>query len=58
MSRMTPLFLTLCLVGQPATHEARNPLFKELLDPGLPVGPNLLAKFPPPCNMALRCIAS
>jgi hypothetical protein len=46
---MTPLFVTLCLVGQPAAaHEAANPLFKELLDPGLLVGPNVRAKFPPP----------
>ena len=46
---MTPLLVSLCLVGQPAaTHEAANPLFKELLDPGLLVGPNLRAKFPPP----------
>lgn len=30
-----------------ATHEALNPLYKELLDPGVAVGPNLRAKLPP-----------
>jgi hypothetical protein len=31
-----------------ATHEAQNPLYKSLLDPGLGVGPDLKAKFPAP----------
>src|SRR5262245_44890506 len=31
-----------------ATHEALNPLHNSLLDPGLGVGPDLKAKFPPP----------
>jgi hypothetical protein len=34
--------------AEPATHEARNPLYKSLLDPGLSVGPDVKAKFPPP----------
>lgn len=47
---MTPLFVTMCLAGQPAAqpHEQLNPLYKELLEPGLLVGPNIRAKFPPP----------
>jgi hypothetical protein len=47
---MTPLFVTLCLVGQPAAqpHEQHNALYKELLDPGLLVVPNIRAKFPTP----------
>ena len=47
---MTALFVALLVAGQPpaASHEARNPLFKELLDPGLVVGPGVRAKFPPP----------
>ena len=32
----------------PASHEARNPLFQSLLDPGLSVGPAAKAKFPAP----------
>ena len=41
---MFALLLSLSAAGQPpATHEARNPLYKELLDPGLTVGPNILA---------------
>jgi hypothetical protein len=33
--------------SQPS-HEALNPLYKGLLDPGLLVGPDVRAKFPPP----------
>lgn len=33
---------------QAGTHEANNPLYKALLDPGLPVGPDLRTKFPTP----------
>jgi hypothetical protein len=47
---MTTLLLTALLTGQPAAapHEAHNPLFKELLDPGLVVGADVRAKFPTP----------
>jgi hypothetical protein len=34
--------------AQTPSHEAANPLYKELLDPGLLVGPNVRAKLPPP----------
>jgi hypothetical protein len=34
--------------AQPATHEAQNPLYKSLLDPGLVVGPELRVKLPRP----------
>src|SRR5438067_87315 len=33
---------------EPTTHEAQNPLYKSLLDPGLAVGPNAKTKFPAP----------
>ena len=33
---------------EPTTHEAKNPLYKSLLDPGLSVGPDAKAKFPAP----------
>jgi hypothetical protein len=33
---------------QPPSHEADNPLYKSLLDPGLVVGPNLRVKLPTP----------
>jgi len=47
---MLPLVLSLAVVApaQPAGHEAENPLYKSLLDPGLTVGPDLRVKFPPP----------
>ena len=47
---MLSLFLTLSTLSpaQPPSHEAANPLYKELLDPGLLVGPNIRAKLPPP----------
>jgi hypothetical protein len=32
----------------PAYHEANNPLYKSLLDPGLLIGPDARAKFPAP----------
>jgi hypothetical protein len=34
--------------AEPGAHEAANPLYKELLDPGLNVGPNLRVKLAPP----------
>jgi len=47
---MIPLLLTLAPLApaQLPSHESANPLYKELLDPGLLVGPNLRAKLPPP----------
>ena len=33
---------------EPTSHEAQNPLYKALLDPGLLVGPDVKAKFPAP----------
>ena len=47
---MFPLLLTLSTLSPaPApAHEAANPLYQELLDPGLPVGPDVRAKLPPP----------
>ncbi len=44
---LTSLF---AVQGQPAavTHEARNPLYKSLLDPGLAVSADAKAKFPAP----------
>jgi hypothetical protein len=44
---MLALVLTLA-AAQPATHEAVNPLYRSLLDPGLSVGPGIRAKLPPP----------
>jgi hypothetical protein len=47
---MIPLLLTLSTLcpAQLPSHESANPLYKELLDPGLLVGPNVRAKLPPP----------
>ncbi len=47
---MLSLLLTAALAPAqpPATHEAANPIFKKLLDPGLPVGAEAPAKLPPP----------
>lgn len=33
---------------EPASHESSNPLFKSLLDTGLPIGSDIKAKFPTP----------
>ena len=44
---MLPLVLSLTLAAA-AGHEADNPLYKGLLDPGLSVGPDLRVKLPPP----------
>ncbi|MBX9580800.1 MAG: hypothetical protein K2X87_10875 [Gemmataceae bacterium] len=44
---MLPLVLSLTLAAT-ASHEAENPLYKSLLDPGLTVGPDLRVKLPPP----------
>ena len=49
----TLLFGTLAIAAAqppaiPQTHEALNPLYKNLLDPGLPVGKGIHAKFPQP----------
>jgi hypothetical protein len=44
---MLPLVLSLTLAAA-AGHEAENPLYKSLLDPGLTVGPDLRVKLPPP----------
>jgi hypothetical protein len=47
---MLPLLLSLAATApaQPATHEAANPLYKAMLDPGLVVGPDVRVKLPPP----------
>ncbi len=47
---MLPLVLSAALAApaQPPTHEAANPIYKGLLDPGLVVGPDLRVKFAPP----------
>src|SRR5689334_14038367 len=47
---MFPLIVTLASLSpaQLPSHESANPLYKELLDPGLLVGPDLRAKLPPP----------
>ncbi len=47
---MLPLVLSAAIAApdQPAAHEAANPIFKGLLDPGLVVGPDVRVKFPPP----------
>ena len=47
---MLPLLLSLSTLSpaQLPSHEAANPLYKELLDPGLLVGPDTRAKLPPP----------
>ena len=47
---MFTLILLASVAGQPPaqTHEARNPLYKSLLEAGLPVGSEAKAKFPPP----------
>jgi hypothetical protein len=37
--------IALSTAQPPSFHEANNPLYKELLDPGLEVGPNVKAKF-------------
>lgn len=34
--------------AQPPSHEPLNPLYKQLLDPGLLISPDLRAKLPPP----------
>src|SRR5262249_1177918 len=49
--RATMFALTLLLLvaqPQPNTHEALNPLYKSLPDPGLTIGKDLKAKLPPP----------
>jgi hypothetical protein len=47
---MLALALSLSLAAPPiaASHEAENPLYKTLLDPGLAVGPDLRVKLPKP----------
>ncbi|MDB5306289.1 MAG: hypothetical protein JWO38_491 [Gemmataceae bacterium] len=47
---MLPILLSLAVAApaQPGGHEAQNPLFKSLLDPGLVVGPGVRVKLPPP----------
>jgi hypothetical protein len=45
---MLTLLLAVSLAQPPAGHEAANPLFKQLLDPGLAVGGDFKAKLPPP----------
>ncbi len=47
---MLPLALSAALLApaQPASHEAANPILKELLGPGLVVAPGLRVKFAPP----------
>src|SRR5258708_7181603 len=47
---MFALLLTLAVVAPElaAGHESANPLYKELLDPGLTVGPNIRVKLPQP----------
>ncbi|HEY2910303.1 MAG TPA: hypothetical protein VGI99_08650, partial [Gemmataceae bacterium] len=40
--------LLLCAALAPAGHEAENPLYRDLLDPGLVVGTNLRVKLPAP----------
>lgn len=45
---MLPLILILAVGQPPATHEARNSLYKELLEPGLTVGTGIRTKLPPP----------
>jgi len=47
---MLPLVLSAALAApaQPPAHEAANPIYKGLIDPGLVVGPNLRVKFAPP----------
>jgi hypothetical protein len=45
---LTLVLLATAAAQPPATHEAANPLYKSLLDPGVEVGPNIKAKLPPP----------
>ena len=46
---MIALFFLATAAAQPgAAHEAANPLYKSLLDPGLGIGGNLKTKLPPP----------
>jgi hypothetical protein len=45
---MLALLLLATTAAQPAGHEAQNPLYKSLLDPGVEIGTNLKAKLPPP----------
>jgi hypothetical protein len=45
---MLPLILSAAVAAQPAGHEAANPLYRELREVGLDVGPGAKAKFPPP----------
>lgn len=45
---MLPLALLALLPAQPPAHESANPLYKELLEVGLPVGGDAKAKFPAP----------
>ncbi|HEX4608730.1 MAG TPA: hypothetical protein VH092_11055 [Urbifossiella sp.] len=47
---MLPLLLSAALAGpaQPAAHEAANPIYQRLLDPGLVVGPDVRVRFMPP----------
>jgi hypothetical protein len=42
------LALAVAPAAEPGAHEAANPLYKELLDPGLNVGPNQRVKVAPP----------
>jgi len=46
---MYSLLLTICVCSaDPSGHEAANPLYKSLLDPGLEIGQNVRAKLPAP----------
>jgi hypothetical protein len=45
---LTLVLLATAAAQPPATHEAANPLYKSLLDPGVEVGPNIKAKLPVP----------
>jgi hypothetical protein len=47
---MLPLVLSAALAApaQPASHEAANPIYRELLNPGLVVGPDIRVKLMPP----------
>lgn len=45
---MLSLVLAAATVGQPPGHEAANPIYKGLLEPGLVVGADVRVKFPPP----------
>lgn len=45
---MIATLLSLALAAPPVTHAEANPLYKQLLDPGLLIGPDLRSKLPPP----------